>query len=592
MSELKQRVLVLGSGGREHAMLHALKTASHVELFCVPCTAGTAQLATHLDVQLDDIDGIVNSVLRHRISVVIPGPEAVLARGVSDALARNQVLCCGPSQAAAQLETSKVFMRDLTRSLSVPGPRAVAIHDRAALAHHIAAWDGVPVVKASGLASGKGVFVPDTKALCLQVGGELLDGALGDAGRSLLLEERLLGEEASLLFACHGDTCVALPHARDHKRLRDRDQGPNTGGMGAVSPHPAISATVVDFVQQRMIRPTLRALHDRGTPYVGFLFAGLMLTKQGPMLLEFNVRLGDPEAQAILPRLAPGEFLRLCLATAKGQLADFSLLLSPRHTCAVVLASAEYPDAPPTPQPVVIDEQELSASRAFLFHNSTTASGTSIKTAGGRVFTVVGEGSSAEAAMAQAYRAVGAVHFPGKQFRTDIGQPWQNRPWVSVIMGSASDLKIMDAAITLLQDLEIAYEVYTVSAHRTPDWMMRYAASAESRGLEVIIAGAGGAAHLPGMVAALTTIPVLGVPISSTELGGLDALLSIAQMPRGVPVGTLAIGLPGAANAALLAASICALTRPVLRKRLHAFRQAQAQKVQDTLSATHPKESV
>jgi len=424
----------------------------------------------------------------------------------------------------------------------------------------------------------------------LQAGNALLDGMLGEAGQRLLLEERLEGEEASLLFACHGDTCVALPHARDHKRLRDLDEGPNTGGMGAISPHPAISETIVDLVQKRMIIPTLRALQDRGTPFVGFLFAGLMLTKQGPMLLEFNVRLGDPEAQAILPRLAQGEFLRLCLATATGQLADFSLTISPRHTCTVVLASAEYPTSQPIAQRVFIDEQKLAASQAVLLHNATIVSDELLQTAGGRVFTVVAEGTSAETAMAQAYRGVGAVHFEGMQFRTDIGQPWQRRPWVSVIMGSVSDRNIMDAAILMLQDLEIPHEVCLVSAHRTPDWLVQYAKCAEARGLEVIIAGAGGAAHLPGMVAALTTVPVLGVPVASTDLGGLDSLLSIVQMPRGVPVGTLAIGLPGAANAALLAASICALNRSDVRRRLHAFRKAQAQKVHDALSSFHPKE--
>ena len=591
MSEVKQRLLVLGSGGREHAMLHALRTSPDVELFCAPGNAGTAQLATNWDLAISNIDGIINKVQEQQISLVIPGPEVVLARGISDALAAIHIPCCGPSQAAAKLETSKVFLRTLTTSLAIPSPHAVVIRDRAALAHHVAAWDGLPVLKASGLAGGKGVFLPDSKAQCLQLGGALLDGLLGDAGRELLLEERLVGEEASLFFACHGDTCLALPHARDHKRLCDWDAGPNTGGMGAISPHPSVSTLLVDYVQQKMILPILRALEQEGHPFVGFLFAGLMLTAQGPKLLEFNVRLGDPEAQAILPRLASGAFLRLCSATANGQLADVSLCVSSEHTCAVVLASAEYPEAAPQPQPISVDEASFRQSHAVLFHNATSAAGQAIHSAGGRVLTVVGQGASPEAAQARAYQGIAAIHFAGRQFRSDIGQPWQQHPWVSVIMGSTSDHAVMDAAIALLTELEIPHEARIVSAHRTPDWMVEFAKSAEMRGIEVIIAGAGGAAHLPGMVASLTMIPVLGVPVPSTALAGLDSLLSIVQMPRGVPVGTLAIGSPGAANAALLAASICALHRPALRKRLHALRTAHAQKVQDAIGAPLPKES-
>jgi phosphoribosylamine--glycine ligase len=591
MSEVKQRLLVLGSGGREHAMLHALRTAPDVELYCAPGNAGTAQLATNLDLALSDIDGIINKAKELQISLVIPGPEAILARGISDALAAHHIACCGPSQAAAQLETSKVFLRTLTTALAVPSPHAVVIRDRAALAHHLATWDGLPVLKASGLAGGKGVFLPDSKAQCLQLGGALLDGLLGDAGRELLLEERLEGEEASLFFACHGDTCTPLPHARDHKRLCDWDAGPNTGGMGAISPHPSVSSVLIDYVQQKMILPVLRALEQQGSPFVGFLFAGLMLTAQGPKLLEFNVRFGDPEAQAILPRLASGEFLRLCKATTNGQLADLSLCVSPEHTCAVVLVSAEYPEGTPQPQPITVDEASFPQRHCALFHNATTRDGQSLYSAGGRVLTVVGKGSSPAAAQAHAYQGVGAIHFAGRQLRSDIGQPWRQHPWVSVIMGSTSDHAVMNAAITLLTELAIPHEACIVSAHRTPDWMVEFAKSAESRGIEVIIAGAGGAAHLPGMVASLTTIPVLGVPVPSTALAGLDSLLSIVQMPRGVPVGTLAIGIPGAANAALLAASICALHRPALRKQLLALRTAQAQKVQDALGAPLPKES-
>jgi phosphoribosylamine--glycine ligase len=357
----------------------------------------------------------------HQIDLVIPGPESVLVRGLTDALRQSGIACCGPTQAASQLEASKVFMRQLTTPLEVPAPRSVLITEREQLASVLATWEGVPVVKADGLAGGKGVFLPDHKEECLQVAESLLGGLLGDAGRRILLEERLYGEEASLFFACHGTSCVALPHARDHKRLHEGNRGPNTGGMGAVSPHPSLCASTVAQVKHSMVLPTLRALETRGTPFVGFLFVGIMLTAQGPRLLEFNVRLGDPEAAAVLPRLADGEFLRLCAATARDELAEFSLATLERSTCAVVLASAGYPQTPQVGNPITIDALALAQSGAWLLHNGTRRIGGALQTAGGRVLTVVAAADSLSQAITQSYRGAAAIHFPGMQLRQDIG---------------------------------------------------------------------------------------------------------------------------------------------------------------------------
>jgi len=403
-------------------MVRALRTSPFVELFCAPGNPGTAELATNLAIPSNDVGALVAAASAHQIDVVIPGPESVLVRGIADALQRRGIACCGPTQAASQLEASKVFMRQLTTSLQVPAPRSVLITERAQLASVLATWEGVPVIKADGLAGGKGVFLPDHKVECLQVAESLLGGLLGEAGRRILLEERLYGEEASLFFACHGSCCIALPHARDHKQLHEENRGPNTGGMGAVSPHPSLSPGTVAQVKQLMVLPTLRALEARGTPFVGLLFVGVMLTAQGPRLLEFNVRLGDPEAEAILPRLADGEFLRLCTATANDQLAEFSLASLERSTCAVVLASAGYPQCPQVGDPITIDERALAQSGAWLLHNGTCRIGGSLQTTGGRVLTVVAAADSLSQAITQSYRGAAAIHFPGMQLRQDIGR--------------------------------------------------------------------------------------------------------------------------------------------------------------------------
>lgn len=422
-STWRKRVLVLGSGGREHAMLRALATAPSVELLCAPGNPGTAELATNVPVSLDDIAAVVRVAQRYRIDLVIPGPEAVLALGVTDALSAVGIACCGPSRLAAQLETSKSFTRELTASIQVPGPRFEVVVNLSGLCSALARWAGVPVLKANGLASGKGVFLASSKEECLSIGTNLLEGSLGEAGKTLVLEDRLEGEEASLFYACHGTDCVELPHAQDYKRLCDGNLGPNTGGMGAVSPHPLISDALAQQIRERIVRPTLQQMAARGTPFVGFLFVGLILTAAGPALLEFNVRLGDPEAAVILSRLPDGQFLRLCEATATGQLSDFSLPISARSACAVVLASSEYPQTSKTGTPITIDTVASSTSRAWLLHGGTVFSSSGLRTAGGRVLTVVAEGASPLQARQRAYLGTAAISFTGMQLRRDIGLP-------------------------------------------------------------------------------------------------------------------------------------------------------------------------
>lgn len=417
------KILVIGSGGREHAMCRALRTSqSHpaAELLVAPGNPGTGACGRNVNVAADNVDGLVELAERSEVDLVLPGPELPLVLGVADRLAGKGIPCCGPDKYGAQLEGSKLFTRELGQQAGVAAPRYQSLTTPAEFEAAVHKWQGLPVLKADGLAAGKGVFLPDTKEACIVVGERLLGGELGEAGRTVLLEERLIGTEASLFYACHGEHAIALPHARDHKRLGDADTGPNTGGMGAISPNPCITAEIEAEVRTSIVAPVLKTLCTRGHPFIGFLYAGLMLTKTGIKLLEFNVRMGDPEAQAVLPRLAPGEFTRLCHATATGALEGFALRTEPRPTCTVVVASAGYPGKARKGDAIELSVG-LENDDRWLDHAGTALQEGALVTSGGRVAAVVAHGDSAQQARAAAYNGVSQLKFKGMQFRSDIG---------------------------------------------------------------------------------------------------------------------------------------------------------------------------
>lgn len=414
------KVLIIGNGGREHAICRALNTADpKPTLFIAPGNPGTAECGENIAIAVNDIEAIVQFAKDKAIDLVIPGPELPLVLGIGDALDAAGIACCGPGKGAAQLEGSKAFTREITQTVNVPAPRFEKVTTSEQLKTAIESWDGVPVVKADGLASGKGVFLPETKEGCIEAGEKLLAGAMGEAGSLIVLEDRLIGVEASLFYACHGLDAVALPHARDHKRLLDGDEGPNTGGMGAISPNPEITPELQEQVFQECVMPTLKALKDAGMPFRGFLFGGFMLTQNGPKLLEYNVRLGDPETQAILPRLPDGAFLDLCIKTARGELKDLSIAESDIATCAIVLAAAGYPESPRKGDAIKV--ADMDASSCWLIHAGTKNEGAVLQTSGGRVAAVVCKGATPELARTGAYNALNHVSFDGIQYREDIG---------------------------------------------------------------------------------------------------------------------------------------------------------------------------
>jgi phosphoribosylamine--glycine ligase len=410
------RVLVLGSGGREHALAWKLSESPRIDrLLCAPGNPGTAEVAENHPVAQDDPAAVVAVAREARADLVVVGPEAPLVNGVADALRAAGVPVFGPDAAAARLEGSKAFCKEVMAAAGVRTASSRTFHD-AAEAEAWARSHGAVVVKADGLAAGKGVVVARSADEAVEAVRSL--SALGEAGRTLVLEEVLEGEEVSVIALTDGTRYVLLPPAQDHKRLLDGDQGPNTGGMGVYCPAPALDAAALARVGETVIAPVLRTMASRGTPFQGALYAGLMLTRTGPTVLEFNARFGDPEVQVLVMQLGE-DLLPWLEACAKGTLVPRPLQLSPGASVGVVLAAAGYPGTPVRGTPITGVDRIGGASRVF--QAGTAREGSTLVTAGGRVLTVCARGPTLAEARSNAYGAVTRVHFEGMQYRRDIG---------------------------------------------------------------------------------------------------------------------------------------------------------------------------
>ncbi len=416
------KVLVVGGGGREHALVRALARSPNTsELLCAPGNAGIAQDARLLDIAADDVQAIVAAVEHEGVDLTVVGPEAPLVAGLVDALAANGHLAFGPSAAAARLEGSKAFAKQTMSEAGVPTARWCHVHSlhEGAEAVRELCSPGV-VIKADGLAAGKGVTVADSAEQADQALREIFVEHRFDGNRaSAVVEERLIGQELSLLALCDGERALALAPARDFKRIYDGDRGPNTGGMGAYSPVAGLDEVTVAELVNAIHRPVVDVMRERGTPFHGVLYAGLMLTDSGPRVLEFNVRFGDPEAQTVLPRLRSDLLELLLAAAAPGGLAGVELEFSPESAVTVVLASAGYPASSSSGDP--IGGLELVCGDVEVTHAGTArASDGTITTAGGRVLNLTALGPDVKSARKSAYAAAGMVSFEGMQLRRDI----------------------------------------------------------------------------------------------------------------------------------------------------------------------------
>jgi phosphoribosylamine---glycine ligase len=414
-------ILLLGSGGREHALAWKMAASPLTgRLFCAPGNAGIAQEAESVALDLADHAAIITFCRANSIDFVVVGPEAPLCAGIVDDLEAAGIKAFGPSRAAAQLEGSKGFTKDLCRSAGIP----TADYERFSNAHEAKAYArsrGAPiVVKADGLAAGKGVAVAESLAEAEAAIEMILGGELGEAGAELVIEEFLDGEEASFFALCDGETALPLASAQDHKRAFDGDNGPNTGGMGAYSPSPIVDAAMSARVMAEIVQPTLRAMKGMGAPYKGVLYAGLMITAEGPKLIEYNVRFGDPECQVLMPRLM-SDLLPALLASRDGVLKSLDLRWHAQAALTVVMAAKGYP-GPYAKGSVIEGLADAAAVEGVeIFHAGTKQDGSHVVANGGRVLNVSALGKTVSEAQARAYAAITRIRWPEGFFRHDIG---------------------------------------------------------------------------------------------------------------------------------------------------------------------------
>jgi len=578
------KVMVIGNGGREHALVWKISQSKLVKrVYCAPGNPGMKE-AVQVPINSDDIDGLISFAENEGIDLTVVGPEAPLGMGIVNLFEEKGLKIFGPSAKAARLETSKSYAKYIMEKYNIPTARGKSFTDIDEAKKFAEELNGILVVKADGLAAGKGVVLCNSIEESFAAIDEIMGSKkYGNAGNMIVIEELLEGEEASFIAVSDGKTILPLPSSQDHKAVFDGDQGPNTGGMGAYSPAPVVDIYMHKKIMSEVMNPLIKGMEKEGIPYKGFIYAGLMIKKDSIKVLEFNVRLGDPETQPLMMRLK-SDIVRIFEASIDQTLDKVSIDIDPRPAVCVVMASGGYPEKYAKGFKINGIECTNCQSNAKIFHAGTSMEKNIYITKGGRVLGVTVLGDTLESAISCVYENVNKISWENVHFRNDIGKKALSRlnrsPEAGIIMGSDSDLDIMLETIAVLKKFDIKYEITIASAHRTPEKASEFAKSAKGKGIKVIIAGAGHAAHLAGSMAAATVLPVIGVPINSSALSGFDSLLSTVQMPPGVPVATMAIGKPGAYNAGVFAAQLIALTDKSIAKRLIDFKKEMADKVE------------
>jgi phosphoribosylamine--glycine ligase len=417
------KVLIVGGGGREHALAWKVAQSARVaQVFVAPGNAGTRlePKTVNVDIAADDIPGLLRFAREESIDLTIVGPEAPLVLGITDEFTTAGLRCFGPSREAARLEGSKAFMKDFLLRHGIPTAAYRGFSERDFDASWVRAQRAPLVVKADGLAAGKGVVICETTDEAVATAQAMFAGRFGTAGAQVVIEEFLDGEEASFIAIVDGQHVLPLATSQDHKRIGDGDSGPNTGGMGAYSPAPVVTSAIHERIMNEVMLPTVRALADENTPYVGFLYAGVMIAADGtPKVLEFNCRFGDPETQPILARLR-SDLTELCEAALDGRLGAASLDWDPRAAVGIVLAAHGYPDKVRKGD-IIAGLDAAARLPGKVFHAGTALRGADVVTSGGRVLCAVGLGDSVGAARRQAYDLVDAISWDGMQHRRDIG---------------------------------------------------------------------------------------------------------------------------------------------------------------------------
>ena len=414
-------VLVIGGGGREHALVWKIAQSPKVDrIYCVPGNGGIARMAECVDIEVTDIKGLLSFAQKKKIDLTVVGPELPLTLGIVDRFTEKGLRVFGPSQAAAELEGSKAFAKKVMKKYNIPTADYAAFTDPNEAIAYIHGHEPPMVLKADGLAAGKGVLICHNRAEAFEGVEQIMkDRAFGQAGATLVIESFLKGEEASVLAITDGEHLAVLPPAQDHKAIFEGDQGPNTGGMGAYAPAPLVDGKTLDLVVEKVLKPTLKGMAAEGRPYKGVLYAGLMMTAGGPQVLEFNCRFGDPETQAVLPLLKT-DLINLMEAAIDGSLDACPVELHDGAAVCVVMAAGGYPGA--YEKGKVIHGLDPVPGDVLVFHSGTQVKGGDVLTSGGRVLGVTGRDKSLPKAMEKAYAAVGRIAFDGAYYRRDIGQ--------------------------------------------------------------------------------------------------------------------------------------------------------------------------
>ncbi|MFH0879589.1 MAG: phosphoribosylamine--glycine ligase [Lentisphaerota bacterium] len=415
------KILIIGSGGREHALAWKLAGDSRKpSIFCAPGNAGTERVGVNLPISAADIDALLAWAVQNKPDLTVVGPEAPLCAGLVDRFTQKGFRVFGPVQAAARLEGSKIFSKEVMEAAGVPTAKAARFTEAPAASAYVRQQKLPLVVKADGLAAGKGVYICATlEQVEAAIQESLVQKVFGEAGKSILIEECLAGEEASILALVDGKNIVMLASAQDHKRVFDHDKGPNTGGMGAYSPAPVVRESLWPVIKKEVFERTLAELGRRGITYKGVLYAGLMLTADGPKVLEFNCRFGDPETQVILPRIK-GDLIPALEACIDGTLQDSLIAWKPEACVCVVMAAGGYPGPYASGLPIEGLDETAALKNVVVFHAGTKKAGGNVVTAGGRVLGVTALGHDLKAAIGLVYQAVGKIKFEKAHFRRDI----------------------------------------------------------------------------------------------------------------------------------------------------------------------------
>ncbi|MFH1459908.1 MAG: phosphoribosylamine--glycine ligase [Candidatus Omnitrophota bacterium] len=422
------RILVVGSGGREHALVWKIAQSKRVnKIFCAPGNGGINELAKNIDIKADDIEGLLKFVKKENIDLTVVGPEIPLALGITDVFRAQGLNIFGPTKAASQLESSKIFAKNIMKRYGVPTADFQVFSVPEEALEYVRDANRPLVIKANGLCAGKGVYVCTNLAEQEKAIKEILEECVfGASGRTLMIEEMLTGEEASIIVISDGENILRLASSQDHKRIFDKDQGPNTGGMGAYSPAPVITQEMFAKIEKEVIIPTIRGMKKEGIPFTGVLYAGMMITENGPKVLEFNVRFGDPETQVILPRLKT-DLIEIILKAQEQKINQIETQWDERDCVCVVMASGGYPGKYEKTKQIFGLDQLKQTEDIIIFHAGTKQKAGNIFTNGGRVLGVTGLGAGMEKAMDKAYSGVEKIKFENMFFRKDIGKKALNR---------------------------------------------------------------------------------------------------------------------------------------------------------------------